>query len=130
MLILPDTLKKIQYLLSRTMLYIELKCRFFIIEPDKTALLFGIMNMLVYTLETVLADKFGKLSGKYNLYPDFDEKENEITVNAVVSIRCIYIFIFIIKMLPILIKYKRSIKNEGGEFNESSNRSINENYNG
>lgn len=128
--ILFESLYKIKYLLSKTIYKIEINYNFYFLSIDKTALLYGILNTFIYSIEMILINTFKEYRGDYNLIPDFKNEYNTIDIKASISIRNIYIIIFVFKMLPILLKNKNLIKKKGGEWNGSSNTRINENNNG
>lgn len=123
-------LHKAQYLFSKMLLNLNVKCDFYILSPDKTAILYGVISSFIYNMEKILINEFKIYKGAYYFNPDFATQKNNIEIEVYMSIRNIYIIIFVIKTLPMMFKYKKLLENKGGELNGSSNRRSNENYNG
>lgn len=128
--ILRDSSEKLKYIFSKMFLNLNIDCTYYILGPDKTAILYGIGNAIIYNIVNIFNIFLKEYIGNINIKPDFENKNNYISINVSISIRFINILIFIFKMLPIIFRYKKFIKSKGGEVNGSSDRGINENYNG
>lgn len=125
-----ESIDSIRYLLSRVILKIDADCIFYLFSPDKTAIMYGAINSIIYNIHMVLIKELKEYKGEYNIKPDFNNKKNNINIETIFTIRNIYIVLFIFKILPLLLKYRKIFKNKGGGLNESSNRRLDENYNG
>jgi hypothetical protein len=128
--LIEDSSKSLKYILSKINLCINVDSSYYILSPDKTAICFGLINIIIYNLENILLLVLKEYRGNYNIKPDFQEKKNIIKIDGSISVRIIHILIFVIKLIPLILKYWKLIKNKGGDINESSYRRTNENYHG
>lgn len=129
--IIKESLPSINYLASRTEVNVEFNGILGLSSADKTALTIGILNMLLYSVEGFLHNYFKSYTGQYDINPDYANEKLEYCVFVEASILPIYIVVFSIKWLKVLLKYKKYILRKGGASNaRSSNRRIDENYNG
>lgn len=120
-----DVLPEIKYILSKITIETKLNIKFGFSSADKTAIAYGLINGIIYSNENYLKLLFRDYRGEYSIYPDFKSEEKIITGYIYLKTRFIYM---IFKSLKILKKYK---KRKGGVLNvRSSDRRINENYNG
>jgi hypothetical protein len=120
----------IKNLTAHTSVTIHAKYFFYYSDPQKTALLYGIMNSVKFNLDFLLCKYFKTHTSEILLFPDFEKQENNIDISMKLSVKIINVCIVLFKLLPIIIKYKKNIKKEGGAINGSSNRRLDENYNG
>jgi hypothetical protein len=124
----------VRYVLSKMELSINMDCTFSIYSPDKTAIIYGVINSLIYSLHTLLYCEAKKYKGIYKLKPDFNNKQESINIMVTmedrIGIRNFRIIIIACKMLPMLLVYKKKVKIRRRKLNESSDRRTNENYNG
>jgi H+/gluconate symporter-like permease len=129
-----NSLNVFTYLLSKIELSIKINCVFFAYSADKTAIIYGLINSILYPIHAVLCKKLKKHNGIYNFKPDLNNYSDSIkikfTTEDKISIRNIHILITVCMMLPKLLIYMKKIKNKRRKLNESSNRRFNENYNG
>lgn len=129
--IVKESLPGIRYLSSVTKVNIKVNGTFGFSSADKTALTIGIINILLYNIGSIIQSCFKKYNGEYNIIPDFVNEKLEYSISAEVHIVPVNIIVFLIKWLKVLLKYKKYILRKGGASNAgSSNRRIDENYNG
>jgi hypothetical protein len=129
-----ESLNILRLLLSKTELNVKLDCVFCIYSCDKTAIVYGVLNSMIYCLHTLLCSELKKYDGVYNLKPDLNNSSNDLDINfnmeGRIKIRNISIILIACRMLPKLFVYRKRLKNKRRKINESSNRRFNENYNG
>lgn len=129
--LVKESFPSIKYLASKTEVNIKVNGTFGLSSADKTALTIGIINILLYNLGNLIEICFKKYVGEYNINPDFVYEKLEYSISAEVRIIPINMIVFLIKWLKVLLKYKKYILRKGGASNAgSSNRGIDENYNG
>jgi hypothetical protein len=129
--IVTESFPSIRYLACKTEVNIKVNGTFGFSSADKTALTIGIINILLYNLGSIIENYFKKYTGEYNIIPDFVYEVLVYSISAEVRILPVNIIIFLIKWLKVLLKYKKYILRKGGASNAgSSNRRIDENYNG
>lgn len=129
--IINESLPGIRYLASKTDINIRINGTFGLSSADKTALTVGIMNMILYIIEGIIKNYMKGYTGEYNFIPDYANETLEYSLFAEIKVKPMNILVFLIKWLKILLKYKKYIIRKGGASNAgSSNRRINENYNG
>jgi len=126
-----DSLPSVRYLASRLRFKVNLNGTIGLSTADKTAVSIGIMNALLYSMEVFLRNYFCNYTGQYSINPDFTGEKFSINVLAEARVLPVHIIAFSIKWLKVLLKHKKYIIRKGGASNAgSSNRRINENYNG
>lgn len=130
LMIVTDILRKLKYLSGKTILNLNIDCTYYILEPDKTAVIYGLASAIIYNVENIFRIFFKEYKSNLNIKPDFESKNNNIKINGNIAVRTIFLIILLIKILPIIFRYRKLIKSKGGEVNGSSDRRVNENYNG
>jgi hypothetical protein len=130
LMLAKDILRKLKYLTGKTTLNLNVDCKYYILEPDKTAVIYGLASAVIYNVENLFRIFFKEYKSKLNLKPDFEGKNNNIKIEGNIKVRIIFLLILLIKILPIIFRYRKLIKSKGGEVNGSSDRRVNENYNG
>lgn len=129
--IIDKSLPSIRYLVSKTEMDIKINGSLGLSSADKTALTIGILNVILFSMESFLKNYIKKYKGEYNLSPDFVNESLEYSISVEVSVKPLNIIAFLFKWLKVLLKYKKYIIRKGGASNAgSSNRRIDENYNG
>ena len=129
--IVKESFPSIKYLATKTEVNVKINGTFGFSSADKTALTIGMINILLYNLESIIQSCFKKYMGEYNIIPDFVYEKLEYSISTEVRIVPVNIIVFLIKWLKVLLKYKKYILRKGGASNAgSSNRRIDENYNG
>lgn len=129
--IVNKSLPSINYLASKSKVRIRINGTIGLSAADKTALAIGILNMLLYSMEGLLRNYLKYYSGVYNINPDFSQERLDYSILGEVSVLPAYITVFCFKWLKVFLKYKKYIIRKGGASNAgSSNRRIDENYNG
>ena len=130
LIIVKDSLKKLEYIIGKVIFNLNIDCTYYILGPDKTAMIYGIANTIIYNVENIFHIFFKEYNSNLNIKPDFQSKNNNIRINGNISVRIIHLLILLFKLLPIIFRYKKLTKSKGGEVNGSSNRGVNENYDG
>lgn len=126
-----DSLPSVRYLAKRLRVKVNLDVNIGLSAADKTALSVGIINMLLYSLEGFLRNYLGYYFGKYSINPDFTGERFVFYILAEARVIPLHIIAFSIKLLKVFLKHKKYFLRKGGASNAgSSNRRINENYNG
>lgn len=129
--IVKEAMPGFRYLISKTTLNIDINGSFGFSTPDRTALTYGIVNMIIYNLDSLLQIYLKKYRGSYNINPDFSNEKFEYSIYGEVKLKLFNISVFLLKMLKLILKYKKYIIKKGGASNDrSSDRRIDENYNG
>ncbi|MDO6354504.1 DUF2953 domain-containing protein [Caloramator sp. CAR-1] len=95
-------------------------------EPHITAILYGMMNSFLGSLYPILKDTFKNYNQKINITPVFDKELYDLKLDILIKIQNLYLIWMSIIFLSKYIKKK----GKGGFRYGTSNRSINENYNG
>ncbi len=129
--IIRDSLPSAKYLALRLRVRVNLNGTIGLSTADKTALSIGIINVLLYSLEGFLRNGLRHYTGHYCINPDFTGEKFSFNVLAEARVLPAHIIVFCIKWLKVFLKHKKYIIRKGGASNAgSSNRRINENYNG
>lgn len=129
--IVIKSLPSIRYLASRIKINIKIIGTLGLSSADKTALTIGILNVILYNMESIFRNYLKNYTGEYKLTPDFVNEVLKHSTSAEVYIKPVNVIVFLIKWLKVLLKYKKYILRKGGASNaRSSNRRIDENYNG
>ncbi|MCX7904215.1 MAG: DUF2953 domain-containing protein [Caloramator sp.] len=95
-------------------------------EPHITALLYGTINSFLGSIYPILRNAFKNYNQKINIKPVFDKEIYDLKIDILIKIQNLYLIWILIIFLSKYIKNK----GKGGFRYGTSNRSINENYNG
>lgn len=129
--IVIKSLPSIRYLASRIKISIKIIGTLGLSSADKTALTIGILNIILYNMESIIRNYVENYTGEYKLTPDFVNEVLKYSTSVEIHIKPVNVIVFLIKWLKVLLKYKKYIIRKGGASNAgSSNRRIDENYNG
>lgn len=125
---LKDPLKK---LFSKLQIVFKLKFVYGLSSPDKTAISYGILNSLIYSFDLAVKSLVKKYSGTYTIYPDMKKPTLDYNIEVRISFRIFSILPSIFKMLKVMFtQIYRARRKEGMKDGRTSNRKLNENYNG
>jgi hypothetical protein len=123
-----------RYILSKIEMNIKVECIFSIYSPDKTAITYGLINPIIYSLHTLLSCTLKEYNGQYSFKPNFNNNNEginiKIGIESKIGIRNIQIVVIGCRMLPKLLEYRKKVKIKRRKLNESPDRRFNENYNG
>lgn len=126
-----DTKPNTKYIMKRTKVGLKINFNFGLSAPDKTAITYGLINSLLYSVDNLLRMNLKELNREYAIVPDMKNKKLAYQVKIEVYTWVIYLIVYGLKMLPILFKYKSYLMKKGGDNNVgASNTRTNENYNG
>lgn len=119
--LIKKSIQPVKYLLKKSKLYIFLDLSIGLSAPDKTAITYGLINSLVYTLDGYLKNVSKKLNSSYSIIPNFKEERIDVYLDFKLYIKVFYIFVFLYKILKILIPYRSYFKFKGGVIYGTSN---------
>lgn len=130
--VLYGSINNVKYLLSNLKLNVKVDCIFSAFSVHETAILYGVINSIIYFVAALISKEFKEYTGDFILKPDFKNKNCniEIELNVLLGIRNIHIIIFILKMFPRILLYLIILRKKRSELHESSNRRPDENYDG
>lgn len=114
-------------------LQVDLKFRlvYGLSSPDKTAISYGILNSLIYSFDLGIKSLVKKYCGTYKIYPDMKKPAFDYNIEVRLSFRIFSILPSISTMLKlVLIPIYKAKRKEGMKDGRTSNRKLNENYNG
>lgn len=80
----------VKYLLSKSDMEVYGTLIFGTSYPDKTALLYGFINSLLYTIEPVIQSTFKSFEREYKVYPDLKNKKLEYEVKIKIYLKIIH----------------------------------------
>lgn len=117
--------------ISKTSMEVYFYFKFGVTSPHRTAILYGVLNSFIYSLENILREFLKKYHGKYVIHPDLNNTVLNYDIEIRASVRIPSLLKLSFKALKFLIKHKAYYKREGGASNARAyNRRANENYNG
>lgn len=93
--------------ITHTSIRVNVKYTFFYKDPHITALFYGIINSLKFNLDFLLCKNFYRKKTEILIFPDFEKGKNDIDICIKLSIKLVYISVFMLKMVPIILKYKK-----------------------
>ena len=100
-------------------------------SPDKTAISYGVINSLIYSLDLYLHKLMGKYKGSYTITPDLNKPSFDYKIKVSIAFRLFTLLPSIIKLLKTILKQKKlQQRKEGMKDGRASHRKLNENYNG
>lgn len=121
-----ETYPETKYILSKTKVLVNFTFTFGLESADKTAMLYGMINAILQSMNNIFKYIFKSYEGKYIISPNFNNAKKDINTNISIKVRPIYILIKLFK----IIKKNKKIKKGGALNARTSNRRANENYNG
>lgn len=128
---IKDLKGPVKRFLSKLQIVFKLRLVYGMSSPDKTAISYGILNSLIYTLDLGVKGLVKKYKGSYTICPDMKKTCLDYSIEAGVSFRVFSILPSIFKMLEVIFKQIYAAKRkEGLKDGRTSNRKLNENYNG
>jgi hypothetical protein len=131
MSMIKDLKEPIKKLFSKLRINLKLKLVYGLSSPDKTAISYGILNGLIYSLDLAINSAVKKYNGTYTIYPDMKKSSLNYNIEAKVSFRILTLMPSILKLLKIVfIQIRRKKRKEGMKDGRTSHRKLNENYNG
>lgn len=120
-----------KYILKKLKIKLKVNFDYGLSAPDKTAISYGIINSLIYSVDNLIGIYLKKFEREYTIIPDMKNKKLEYQVTISVYTWSINLLVYGFKMLPILFKYRKYFIKKGGDKNvRTSNTGANENYNG
>lgn len=129
--ITKDLLKPIMKLLSKLQIDFKFKLVYGLSSPDKTAISYGILNGLIYSFDLAIKSFVKRYNSSYTINPDMKKPDFNYKIEAKVSFRIVALLPSILRMLKIvLIQIYKDKRKEGMKDGRTSNRKLNENYNG
>lgn len=115
--IIKELLPNIGDLLSRVRIDYTFSLHFGFSDASKTAIVYGIINSIIYGIEPVLKNLFLDYKGNFLIVPDFRFKGMEYSLKLTAKIRFYQLITAMFKILKILKNYKKYIIKEGGVLN-------------
>ena len=115
---IKDDIIKILYYASERLIRIEnlnFNFKFGLDDPMDTGILTGAVNGAVYTVLGVVHNHSYIENCDINITPDFDNVCHFLKINCIIRMRNVHITVILIKIIKILIKLKKALRNEPEE---------------
>lgn len=128
--IMRDVLPVFKTMLSRFSLSINVKLKYGLYSPDKTAISYGILNGIVYTIDGMLKPMLKSYEGSYEIEPELNRAMLFYDVFISLKFRPVSMLKPGFRLLKIFLAYRPKLKKGGALDVGTSNRKINEDYNG
>lgn len=97
-------------LFSKISAKIEANYSFYYLNPQITAVFYGLLSTITNSLDAIFCMLLKRNDSNIRLIPSFSEEVNKFEVKIKLTVRPFNLLIFLLKMLPMLLKYKKIIK--------------------
>lgn len=105
--LLKSIFPSFKYLAAKAKVEVDLKGTIGLSTADKTAIVVGIINMIIYNFEGLFHNIFKKYNGNYKISPNFTKEILEYGLSFEVSTFSFYIIIFLIKFIKEFKSFKK-----------------------
>lgn len=119
--IAKKSLPSIGYLINKSSINIDLSLTFGFSAPDKTALTYGLINSIIYSIDCYLSNTAKKFYSSYKIVPDLKNERIDFYIDFKIYIKLFFVLAFFFKLLKVLFAYKYYLKFKGGVVYGASN---------